>query len=385
MKFPSVAVFLAVLVFTMVSCERDMVSLGRDDKSLQAISFSASVMYRDADGWTKAPLWPESDDGSLAEGGVYGENGFGVFATETGIHRYRDVTASPNFMCNQQVLSEDGAWGYTPVKYWPGEDSSRVSFFAYAPYSDGDSSSPSDNPAGYCIPSCSLPQDVGDPWILYYLHPEPDKQVDLLYAVPILDRTYASVPADNRLTFAFKHALAVFGEVIQVDLTDELKSELQSHVPSGFDKVELYLDSLTVTYWLTSKARLVLWNADGQPNWQPVMSEDLLARREMVLVQEPDTPMYVYDASGGGVPVENEVSYRLDDKAMLYIPLELDGYPQTAEFTTSLRAVMSNGGVTEEVWTSVQSSRLFLKTATSESNPEGKKMNVNLHIGNINH
>ncbi|MBQ9660456.1 MAG: hypothetical protein IJV37_04230, partial [Bacteroidales bacterium] len=78
-------------------------------------------------------------------------SGFGVFACYTGAHKYSESSVSPDFMYNQKVTYNPGipAWEYSPVKYWPngegepvgetGENPHYVSFFAYAPYSDGTS------------------------------------------------------------------------------------------------------------------------------------------------------------------------------------------------------------------------------------------------------
>lgn len=74
--------------------------------------------------------------------GVVLDNGnflnFGVFAS------YTDgdwSTDSPiNFMYNQLVQRADAKseWTYTPLKYWPADQSYKVSFFAYAPYAASD-------------------------------------------------------------------------------------------------------------------------------------------------------------------------------------------------------------------------------------------------------
>lgn len=57
---------------------------------------------------------------------------FGVFAS------YTDgdwKTTSPiNFMFNQVVNKSGETWTYSPLKYWPADQSYQVSFFAYAPY-----------------------------------------------------------------------------------------------------------------------------------------------------------------------------------------------------------------------------------------------------------
>jgi len=76
-----------------------------------------------------------------------GKAGFGIFGYFTAGTTY-DQNATPNFMYNQQVkwdaTASTAAWKYEPVKYWPNEygnaaqsdDIDRVSFFAYAPWTE---------------------------------------------------------------------------------------------------------------------------------------------------------------------------------------------------------------------------------------------------------
>ena len=70
--------------------------------------------------------------------------GFGVFAYYTGNDTWSSIGSStkPNFMYNQGVFYNTSKWEYTPVKYWPndnttadnsgaaGTTTSKISFFA---------------------------------------------------------------------------------------------------------------------------------------------------------------------------------------------------------------------------------------------------------------
>ena len=70
--------------------------------------------------------------------GVVLDNGnfsnFGVFASYT--DGDWSETSLINFMYNQLVqrVNANSEWTYTPLKYWPADQSYKVSFFAYAPY-----------------------------------------------------------------------------------------------------------------------------------------------------------------------------------------------------------------------------------------------------------
>ena len=234
MKHP---VILLASLLILASCSH----LGQESQSIgNSISFSASVL----DGSTKAT----GEIGSLF---ALRQGGFGVFACYTGLRRYGESDVSSDYVHNQQVSWNGGnAWEYEPVKYWPNsaddvDELPHVSFFAYAPFSDGDSSHPSSNPAGYCVPSFCHSAERGDPWILYRLHPDPDKQVDLLYSAPLLDQTKPDTGA--KLSFEFRHALACVGDKVAVEMSDALKEQVAATVPSHYDKVELILTNIDVT------------------------------------------------------------------------------------------------------------------------------------------
>lgn len=65
-------------------------------------------------------------------------NQFGVFASYT--DGDWNANSPINFMYNQLVQRADAnsEWTYTPLKYWPADQSYKVSFFAYAPYAASD-------------------------------------------------------------------------------------------------------------------------------------------------------------------------------------------------------------------------------------------------------
>ncbi len=68
-------------------------------------------------------------------------NKFGVTAFYTGENAWLDdqkeaYAGIPNFMYNQDVNKSGESWIYSPIKYWPTQETDKVSFFAYAPYSE---------------------------------------------------------------------------------------------------------------------------------------------------------------------------------------------------------------------------------------------------------
>ena len=270
--------------------------------------------------------------------------GFGVFACYTGLHPYAASNPTSNFMYNQKVRWDNaapGRWVYEPVKYWPsgegeatgtgtGETPQYVSFFAYAPYSDGTSE---------CIPAFNLFQEQTNPWLLYCLAADVADQVDLLYAEPLLDQTKPSI--NSKLEFSFKHALACVGDEVTI---------------TNASSVTLSLKEVVIDYTLTEKARLVLWN-NGSANWQPVQSGTILTTRRVTLLSSSDPSLSLpHTFSGEGV---------------FCIPVEATGYPQKA--TIKITYIISPGGVERTV-----TSELALKNLLSE----GKSTNIDIHLTN---
>ena len=159
--------------------------------------------------------------------------GFGVFAQHSSNADYSE-SANPvaNFMWNQKVYFNSGAWTYEPLKYWPNETvydpqnpasdpinpsdptisahADKLSFFAYAPYvkelasASGNGKLDIDNDGTTdeydAVPAITASgikdAKVGgieaviansatgnDPWVRYTVATDPAKSVDLLWGV----------------------------------------------------------------------------------------------------------------------------------------------------------------------------------------------------------
>lgn len=321
--------------------------------------------------------------GTLDAASLKGGDGFGVFACYTGIYNYREHSVSANFMHNQQVIwqASPGVWTYEPVKYWPngaGEATEgaagtdiphRVSFFAYAPYSEGDTSTPE----GYCIPSTVYPTEESDPWILYRLHPDVSEQVDLLCAVPQLNLAKPGV--QDKIEFQFKHALACVGDTFTVRPSDALQTQLKNTVDAGIigaDEVRLMLTDLSVTYTLTQKARLILWN-QGQPNWQSVLSEDTMTTRTRTLLSGESVTLYSYDGSS-----ENETVWSdSGNNGVLFIPLEVGSNRQKATVSVQYTLLFYSGGTALQEQKETIEADVILLDAGYEA---GKNLSVNIQL-----
>ncbi|MBQ2221849.1 MAG: fimbrillin family protein [Bacteroidales bacterium] len=313
MKRCAIAVLLTL--FAGVACNE----IERPEEKMVPISFSAAV----SDGIATRATGMIGDDASLQAGG------FGVFGCYTGLHNYSESDANSSFMYNQKLewVSGDAHWEYNPVKYWPGEEGHKVSFFAYAPYSECDGTG--------CIPSCVRYQETADPWVMYRIAEDPAQQVDLLYATPLLDQTKMAV--NERLEFTFKHALACVGDNVTISTS----------------ATGVTLKEVSIDYTLTAKGRLVLWNR-GSANWTPIQSEDVVTVRSVSLL------------TGGHEPLPKTFS----GQGLFCIPAEAAGYPQKA--TIHVTYVVNNVEHTA-------TSELMLKGLLQE----GKTLDINITL-NVN-
>ena len=130
--------------------------------------------------------------------------GFGIMGYFTGQDNFETVknNVTPSFMHNQMVEYKNGAWTYSPVKYWPNREHDKISFFAYAPYEDDWRNG---TKAGVTVSEATV---KGIPYISFQLKPEDklDRMVDLVVADQ-RDKEYTSSNA-GKVSFTFEHTLS---------------------------------------------------------------------------------------------------------------------------------------------------------------------------------
>ena len=115
--------------------------------------------------------------------------GFGVFAYLNASGTYTNA----NFMKNTQVSTS--SWTYGPTKYWPNDNTNKLSFFAYGPY--GDENIDNVNDAG------------ADNTITYTVDGDIAKQTDFVVAAPILNKGQGDFSTSNgKVKFTFAHMLS---------------------------------------------------------------------------------------------------------------------------------------------------------------------------------
>lgn len=394
-----------------------------------------SVAQVDKSGTRASGFIKDHDDASLtpANGDIDIQDvGFGVFASYTGMYKYSASTVKPNFMYNDHVFwgGADPKWTYTPLRFWPnGEGEAEgtegsvphyVSFFGYAPYSDGDPTDTGDyeeNPldpsdmsrlttkgaADYCIPTFSLNHQTGDPWLVYRIIDQKnlDRQVDLLFADgtddKLLDRSKSMYPIDpgdptaHRVSLSFKHALGLFGEKVTLQLQQKADPDDNTE-PDGAKEVllkikntELKITKITIDYQLTSKARLTLWN-HGEPNWEPILSQLMLEQRTATIFDSTDgskDPITLFkcteDVADTTLPTWDGSKYywesATDDgnAGVFFIPLEVDGYPQTATLNITYEIYVK--GIKDPSLSKTKSHEFMLNKYYDVFKEGGRRMN----------
>lgn len=280
-----------------------------------------------------------------------GKNGFGVFAYYTDNEKYSS-NAKPNFMYNQKVWTDQSPatfgtlWKYEPVKYWPNEYGNAaisdaidyVTFFAYAPWTDIDPTT-----GKIIVPDSILnqfPDSIqkwqtkniisvnnnaaqGDPIVKYVVDTDPGTSVDLLWGVaaqqadslytpidgpqgsqkanedvaieagmPFIDLVKPNNPANDRLVFNLKHALAkvkvtidyiadqptpqngIYGKDTYVNKsadgskTDTVPSPKSQHIDSL--KTRIFVRSFSIDGWATEGALNLNNTEPGIPLWKDI-------------------------------------------------------------------------------------------------------------------
>ncbi len=154
-----------------------------------------------------------TDNGAadLATSASIKKTGFGITAYYTETSDWEADASVPNFMYNQEVVWDSGAglWTYSPLKYWPTMPGEKISFFAYAPYADGENGlAPSDNTAAN--PSVK------------WTRTEADKLVDFVAASAMNRQQDNAAENIGTIGFNFRHQMSRLG--FQVRTSEDMAS-----------------------------------------------------------------------------------------------------------------------------------------------------------------
>ena len=188
---------VATAAMTMASCSQNEIVETNPDTN-RAIGFGVYTGTQ-----TKGLVTDNSlTDGATANGLKVAGKGFGILAYQTS-GNYSTSGAKGLFMDNVQTTwtpgAPSGSWGYSPTKFWPTNDTDKISFFGYAPFTTAATGTPSAN--GIKITNATASED---PLLEFTLQ---DNQKDMVDLVVSNVKDQQSTTAGGKVTFEFKHAL----------------------------------------------------------------------------------------------------------------------------------------------------------------------------------
>ena len=161
-----------------------------------------------------------------------GGQGFGVNAYYTGQELFSagtEYSGNEIFMTNTKVTfnpdkGENGAWTYSPLKYWPNNDGDKVSFFAYGPYSKDEG----DN---------NITQNGTD--LKFTVPSDVKQQVDLIYNTNYVGTVNQEKPAvESKIMFNFSHALSRISFTVEAAV-DEVPGDNKNNLLDGNTRINV--------------------------------------------------------------------------------------------------------------------------------------------------
>ncbi|MBO7318164.1 MAG: fimbrillin family protein [Bacteroidales bacterium] len=373
MKKFSLYAVLAAATLAGVSCSND-------DVLVQSPNVDKPIEFGTYTGRTAA-LAPTRAHSVETAATLAADGGFGVFAFYTNNEDYSN-TATPNFMYNQQVTSTDGVnWAYSPLKYWPNDETDKLTFFAYAPYANH--ASTTDNF------EFSTNVAAGDPLVTFTINNEVKNQQDLLWSNSatdnIIKNTTNGVGVGEKTLFEFKHALSRIGFTVKA-ITDEVIADATN--PNNLDaattivlkEIRLTADKVvgntaptagifytTGTLNLNNRTAVAAWTAQSGTQYFTVNNDDFEAQSSSLY----DNDGFVLN-SGNATNVNK---LNTDDSYIMIIPQNLVGTGFIVYVEYDVITVDSNltGGksiVTNHISTPVEINFL-----------SGKSYQLNLQLG----
>ena len=287
-----------------------------------------------------------SSEAFTATKGIPVGQSMGVYAylhnTET-----RDYSADiPNFMFNQQATSQDDAepFTYEPLKYWPNDENSKVSFIAYFPYSNGaDDDGTNHDIASTGVTPLLENNGTGLPTFNFTVKDNVDDQVDFLVSevVPNLPKTrdtegdphqpFNDLTVYDRVPFVFKHMTAKVEFRIVAD--PEIHKDIVSFQLSALSVSNLYNNgTLTPSYNPETGTTSFVWSNHTTKHGEApayitnfktyvpqllmpqTIGNDVMLNLQYSITFKSDGTTYHYDNSGN-IVVDQD--YRYENSATL--------------------------------------------------------------------
>lgn len=259
----------------------------------------------------------------------------GVYAYQHDVAERDYTTDMPNFMWNQQVMSMDQTepFTYAPLKYWPNDESQKLSFIAYFPYTEespGHVESPEypDNPTG--LRTLLANDDTGLPYFVFTVKENAAEQVDFLVSEVIANlpktrdtdddphKPFNDLSIYDRVPFLFYHMTAkvefriVADAEIRKDIVHfRLKDLRLTNVNTTGTLTPSYnAETGTSFAWsdLSTKRKYAFTTYVPQLLLPQLIGDDVMLNLDYEITFKGDGTTYSYDGSGNIVE-EQEYTY----------------------------------------------------------------------------
>ncbi|MBR6661519.1 MAG: fimbrillin family protein [Bacteroidales bacterium] len=240
-------------------------------------------------------------------------NQFGVFASYT--DGEWNANSPINFMFNQVVNKSGNNWTYSPLKYWPADQSYKVSFFAYAPYAASDNG----------ISLVTEKTGAGAPQILYTINDSNlGKMADFVADVQINHSKDENIESgidqvDENVTFSLKHELTRVNILAKLDRDAFGPNDVANKTKVNIKSVEftgskdLFASKGTYTFATEN---------DKRGTWQTTPTQDGdTINLASILNAQVDTYLSPYTISGVSVGTTTAVPLFKNAEYLFLIPV----------------------------------------------------------------
>lgn len=269
----------------------------------------------------------------------------------------RDFTTNiPNFMFNQQATSRDDAdyFSYSPLKYWPNDDNSKVSFIAYFPYSNG----AEDDGTLFSVASTGITPTLvnskqGLPTFNFTVKNAVADQVDFLVSDVIANmpktrdtpddpgQPFNDLSIKDRVTFLFKHMTAKVEFRIVAD-PDIYKDIVKFHLNS-LNVTNLYTKgTLTPTYTPATGETSFTWS--NQATEQTYDFKTYVPQLLMPQLLHPQTPS---DETKTMLNIDYDITFKSDGTSYTYdengVPVAAQDYTYNNTASIQLNQMLRTG------------------------------------------
>ena len=303
-----------------------------------------------------------------ATAGIPVGQSMGVYAylhnTET-----RNYTADiPNFMWNQKATSQNDTepFTYEPLKYWPNDENSKLSFIAYFPYCNGEADDgTNEDIASTGVEPLLANNATGLPTFNFTVEDNVDDQVDFLVSEVVANmpksrdtegdpgQPFNDLTIHDRVPFLFKHMTAKVEFRIVAD--PEIRKDIVKFQLTTLNVSNLYKDgTLTPVYNPSTGETTCTWSGQTTKQdydfktYEPqlllpqTISNDVKLSLEYEITFKSDGTTYKYDIYGNPVAQDeykysNTASIQLNEMKLTSTDLPLTKWEHNHHYIYTIR------------------------------------------------